>query len=278
MTDALNMQLAATFKAACLAELEALKPGNVHIFADGHGMNVEQFMASAEAAAQQIARPNLSVGERILNAVVATQNAVGLNTNLGIILLCAPLIHAALNRQHIDFYKDLESVLQGLTIQDATLTFEAILLANPAGLSRVSQHDVHQPAQCTLLEAMQVAAPRDMIASQYAHYYQDIYTFGLPCYQQYLKVWQRPAWATTAVYLSYMAHYPDSHIVRKHGEIAAELVQNLAQEHLSVFLQAYNPKNYLMPLLRFDTDLKSQHLNPGTSADLTVATLLLHQI
>ena len=53
MTDALNTQLAATFKAACLAELEALKPGNVHIFADGHGMNVEQFMASAEAAAQR---------------------------------------------------------------------------------------------------------------------------------------------------------------------------------------------------------------------------------
>ena len=42
-----SQRLADAFKAACMAELEALKPGNVHIFADGHGMTVQDFMASA---------------------------------------------------------------------------------------------------------------------------------------------------------------------------------------------------------------------------------------
>ena len=273
-----NTQLASLFKAACLSELEALKPGNVHIFADGHGMTVEHFIASAEAASAVIALPDLTVGERILGAVKATQNAVGLNTNLGIILLCAPLIHAILNRQHTDFLDDLKQTLQDLTIEDAALTFEAIRLASPAGLGEVATHDVHQPVDCTLLAAMQIAAVRDKVAYQYANNYQDIFTFGLPRYQQYLKLWQRPAWATTAVYLGFMAHFADSHIIRKHGEIAADLVQNLAKEHEAIYLQTYNPKNYLAPLVRFDTDLKSQHLNPGTSADLTVCTLLSEQL
>ena len=34
------------------AELEALKPGNVHIHAGGHGMTVRDFLMSAEAAAK----------------------------------------------------------------------------------------------------------------------------------------------------------------------------------------------------------------------------------
>ena len=273
----LNSQLASTFKAVCMAELEALKPGNVHIFADGHGMTIEHFMTSADVASQVIALANMTVGERILSAVKATKHAVNMNTNLGIILLSAPMIHTALNRQSDDFIVDLKQVLRALTIEDASFAFAAIRLANPAGLGEVAQNDVNDTAHCTLLQAMQTATHRDMIAMQYAHDFQDILSFGVPRYQTYLKQWQRPAWAATAVYLGFMARYADSHIARKHGEIAAQLVQNLAQQHEAEFVQSYNPKNYLTPLLHFDTDLKSQHLNPGTSADLTVATLLLHQ-
>ena len=36
---------------ACMAELTALKPGNVHLFADGHGMLVQDFIKSAEVSA-----------------------------------------------------------------------------------------------------------------------------------------------------------------------------------------------------------------------------------
>ena len=89
-------QLSNAFKAACMAELEALKPGNVHIFADGHGMTVQDFIASADAVSKVIALPYLSLGERILHSVQATQNAVNMNTNLGMILLCAPIIQAKL--------------------------------------------------------------------------------------------------------------------------------------------------------------------------------------
>ena len=287
-----SAQLANALNAACMAELEALKPGNVHIFADGHGMTVQDFMLSAEAASKVIGLPNLSLGQRILTSVQATQDAVKINTNLGIILLCAPLIQTAiaiaLQPSRLTFMQTLKLVLANTTITDAENAFAAIRLANPAGLGESAQHDVRQTATCTLLAAMQTAAnrdlvnvmltnemlPNDMIALQYTNNFAQI-TESVMLYQQALARWQRPAWAVTAVHLHFMAHYCDSHLVRKYGETIAKLVQNEALEHESEFLKTYNPKNYLAPLLQFDAALKKRGLNPGTSADLTVATLLM---
>src|SRR5690242_14660894 len=87
--------LSAAYIAACELELRALKPGNVHDFAAGHGMTVDDFAASAEVSAGPLCRPGASVGERILGAIRATRERVGCNTNLGIVLLAAPLVAAA---------------------------------------------------------------------------------------------------------------------------------------------------------------------------------------
>lgn len=261
------------YQNACLAELEALKPGNVHIFADGHGMVVEQFISSAEASAPSIADPNLTLGQRILKAITATHQAVGCNTNLGIVLLCAPLAQAALQQSSLSFQERLGQVLANTTIDDAQYVFEAIQLANPAGLGHSEEHDVHQQADCTLLEAMKVAAMKDNVALQYTNGFYQIATEGLTHYQQALQRWERPAWATTAVYLFWLAHYVDSHVVRKYGMEVANGLQKAARSHYVDFLKQDNPKLYLPALRAFDTSLKDHGINPGTSADLTVATL-----
>ena len=44
-------RIAAAYVEACLAELDAPKPGNVHRFAAGHGMQAADFVRSAEASA-----------------------------------------------------------------------------------------------------------------------------------------------------------------------------------------------------------------------------------
>ena len=229
-----STQLASAYQRACMAELEALKPGNVHLFADGHGMCVGDFVKSAESSATAIAVSNISVGERIFNAVQATHNAVGVNTNLGIILLCAPLIHAALQgspKQSLQ--QNLSDTLSQLTINDAQLTARAIVLANPAGLGHSSEYDVHEPLNITLLELMCSAQHKDHIARQYANNFPDIFEFGFPRYQQAMTQWrdfnnkgQNQAWATTALYLGFMARYCDTHITRKHGKPLATSVMN----------------------------------------------------
>jgi triphosphoribosyl-dephospho-CoA synthase len=274
----LSQQLAQAYKAACLAEVEALKPGNVHIFADGHDMQVQDFIESAEASTPVISQSELALGERIFHSVAATWDAVGCNTNLGIILLCAPIIQAALlgARPVTNFRHQLIQVLTNTTRADAEYLFKAIRMANPAGLGCAKTHDVHKPAECTLLEAMQASYDRDFIGQQYANGFSHVFEEGLPHFEAALLRWGRPAGAATALYLYWLSHYPDSHIVRKYGMSAAIVIQDEARTHHEAFQALGNPKHYLPQLLAFDQSLKSRAINPGTSADLTVATLLVH--
>ncbi|HSI38227.1 MAG TPA: triphosphoribosyl-dephospho-CoA synthase [Methylotenera sp.] len=268
-------QLAQTYKNACIGELQALKPGNVHVFADGHGMTIHDFIKSADASAAVIAQPDLSVGKRIYSAIDATQKAVGLNTNLGLVLLCAPLIQAALDGDSAQSLEEnLNTVLSCLSINDAILTAQAIVMANPAGLGSVSTHDVHQPPKVTLLEMMRSAQHQDFIALQYANNFSDILGFGLQRYDEAMAKWQNQAWATTAVYLGFVSRQLDTHIVRKYGNGVAEAVMVEAQTMEAAHWVAENPKLIQKQLLEWDASLKERNLNPGTSADLTVATLL----
>ena len=267
--------IADAFKQACMAELTALKPGNVHIFADGHGMVVQDFIKSAEVVAELIAQPGLTVGQRILSSVQATWQAVGCNTNLGIILLAAPLIQAALVDNEADLQTNVRKVLNELTVEDAELAYQAIQLASPAGLGHSEQHDVVAQPFVTLLAGMQQARHRDMIARQYSNGYADVLEFGLTRYRCALDKWQRPAWAVSSVYLGFLAANHDSHVFRKYGEEIAGKVRLEAMTYDKALLAQENPKLYLRELTNFDNDLKVRGINPGTSADLTLATIFV---
>ncbi|MFL6949091.1 MAG: triphosphoribosyl-dephospho-CoA synthase, partial [Xanthobacteraceae bacterium] len=170
-------RIAAAFATACRDEIDALKPGNVHVFADGHRMTAAQFVRSAEAAAGPLTLPGASIGRRILGAVEATFAAVGTNTNLGIILLCAPLAAAA-EQQSSDLRATLARLLAALDVEDARLAFRAIRLASPGGLGRVERHDVHAPATVSLRDAMAAAMDRDRIARQYVSGFEDVFDTG----------------------------------------------------------------------------------------------------
>ena len=119
--------VAEKYREACVAELSALKPGNVHIFADGHGMVVQDFLKSADASMAPISKPEFCVGERIFQAVSATWGEVGCNTNLGIILLAAPLIQTAFLHNKLS-QEALKQTLQKLTVDDARFAFQALSL------------------------------------------------------------------------------------------------------------------------------------------------------
>ncbi|WP_029149017.1 triphosphoribosyl-dephospho-CoA synthase [Methylophilus sp. 5] len=266
------------YSQACLAELEALKPGNVHMFADGHGMVVQDFIHSAEASAPALCDDQLfgtrTLGQRILQALQATHAKVGCNTNLGIILLAAPVVQACLQYPQLPLQAGLQQVLQQTTIGDASLVYEGIRLVSPAGMGQRDEHDVSQAPQITLLAAMQLASANDMVARQYVDGYAHIFSTAMPLYHDYYQRWQRPAWALTAVYLHWFSTMPDSHIARKYGDVIAAEIQHAASEHYQAFIALENPKHYMPDLLQWDLSLKQAGINPGTSADLTVITAM----
>jgi triphosphoribosyl-dephospho-CoA synthase len=262
------------FRTACHMELQALKPGNVHIHSAGHGMNVRMFEAAAEAASVFIANPALTVGQRILRATEASFAATGLNTNLGIILLCAPLAKAAENLENAgDLRPRLQRILASLTADDADNAFAAIRLANPAGLGKVDHGDVSQSnPRFTLAEAMDMAKDRDRIANAYVTAYSDIFDFALPALAQARATGERADLAITTLHMALLAEFPDSHIVRKWGMARAREVQDEARSlrHLWFPIVATNA---FESLLKFDAVLKDRGLNPGTTADFVVATV-----
>ena len=265
--------IARAFLDACLIELDALKPGNVHRFGDGHGMTVEDFVKSAETAAPHIARPGLSVGHRIRLAAEATRRAVGQNTNLGIILLAAPLANAAFDQGKGDLETKLRRVLDRLSLKDAREAYRAIRETRPGGLGEAPAHDVRNEPKITLLEAMRAAETRDRIAWNYAHDFADIFHLGLKWLAHARDRWGDPAWAASRVYLGFLAHVPDTLIERKFGERIAARVREEARPIESSLNECASPEAMVAPLTAFDRSLKERGLNPGTSADLTVATL-----
>src|SRR5664279_5781975 len=89
-----SQQLGELYCQACEVDVQAFKPGNVSVYADGHDMSVADFRLSAKVSTEPLCNFDYSLGEKIYYAVKATREAVGCNTNLGIILLCAPLIQA----------------------------------------------------------------------------------------------------------------------------------------------------------------------------------------
>ncbi len=265
--------VARSFHDACLAELDALKPGNVHRFGDGHRMSVADFVASAEAAAPPIGQRGLAVGTRIRLAVEATRRAVGQNTNLGIILLAAPLAQAALGKRSGDLQSRLARVLAKLSVDDAREAYRAIRQASPGGLGEAPQHDVASEPDVTLLEAMEAAETRDRIAWNYSHDFADIFDLGLKWLSHARERWGDRPWAVTRVYLGFLAHLPDTLIERKFGARTAALVLEEAGPIEAGLIQSEAPEAMAAPLTAFDRALKERALNPGTSADLTVATL-----
>lgn len=266
--------VAAAYRDACLAELAALKPGNVHVFAPGHDMTVADFETSARASAPAMAEPGLSVGERILEAIQRTRDAVDCNTNLGIVLLCAPLAQAALSPAGGSLRDRVRQVLDRLDVADAEQAFAAIRMAEPGGLGNAQQHDVRLPATVSLAVAMAAAADRDRIAAQYATGFMDVFDLGMPRLRAGLLRWHSEPWATTAAYLAFLVHLPDSHIARRHGIERAEAVCAMARPFETRLLKAERPEQQTAALLEFDARLKVAGLNPGSSADLTVASLL----
>jgi triphosphoribosyl-dephospho-CoA synthase len=269
--------IARAFEQACLDELDAPKPGNVHVFADGHRMTVTDFERSAAAATRPLAATGQRVGARILGAVEASFEAVKSNTNLGIILLCVPLAAAAEARPY-NLQSSLSTILQGLDREDADLTFRAIVRASPGGLGRAEHYDVFKPATVTLREAMAEAADRDRIARQYVTDFADVFGLGEPAFAAALAASSDRRLATLTAYLGFLSAFPDSHIVRVHGLSVADQVRREAANLAAQAGKANRLNDVLPDVLGWDATLKHASVNPGTSADLTVATLFAHRL
>ena len=262
-----------------ITEVTSLKPGNVSRFSEGHGMTVDDFIKSAELTSPILCDPTLSVGERVLEGVRVTMSGVGCNTNLGMLMLFAPLVRAA-ELGMASLQSNLGVVLRGLDVKDTSCIFEAIHHANPGGLGESEKYDVNKKFEegTTIQKAMAEAQNRDLIAKQYVTGFIDILSLGFICIEDFAARWNSVEWAAVACYIGFMAEFPDSHIRRKFGLEVAEKIKIKAVPIAKAFQKNDSPEDGAEMLKKFDRELKNKGANPGTSADLTAASLLVYHL
>jgi triphosphoribosyl-dephospho-CoA synthase len=251
---------------ACVWEATARKPGNVHRFGDFADCTYLDFIVSAAAVAPVFDDPSgKTVGQLVLDAMTRTRAVTRSNTNLGIILLLAPLAKAGLAA---DLRQSVEQILASLTVRDAEQVYEAIRVAAPAGLGKVSEQDVASRPTLPLQKVMALASGHDKIAAQYVTGFHDVFACGVPALQQGLRDTTTLEGSIIACHLRLLATFPDSLIARKCGIAIAEEASRRANDALIGGAEAVAD---LDAWLRAD----GHRRNPGTTADLVTASLFV---
>lgn len=269
--------------AAMVLEVSAPKAGNVHKNAAFEDVTWLDFVTSAIVTSPILAQAHtLGVGRCILDCVKVTRQAVGSNTNLGMLLLLAPLNAAAGDAAAVNGPRDVQRVLDALTQDDAELVYQAIALAKPGGLGKAAKGDVtrlqkNQPVP-GLVEAMGLAADRDTVAKQYVNGFADVFEVA----QNLAEALSLSATSASPLsldeaivlaHLQLMARVPDTLIARKLGKTVAQESALRAQEVLASNWPTGKTSQASFKSLDHWLRADGHKRNPGTSADLIAAAL-----
>ena len=268
----LPVGIAATL--AVIYEVTAPKPGNVHRGADFEDVTYVDFLQSAVVIGPVLARTaELGLGAAVLEAMRATRDAVGTNTNLGTLLLIAPLAAVPDGVSHSD---GIGRVLHELTLADTRCVYEAIRVAVAGGLGEAAEAYVHTepPADLSLVDAMRLASDRDLVARQYCNEFADVFPIAAWIEEGMAQGWPLNT-AIVHAHIRQLALEADSLIGRKCGSQVAEQAQAMAKCIIDAGLPGDEVYEFL--LAEFDFWLRSDghRRNPGTTADLIAAALFV---
>lgn len=258
---------------ACIWEVTARKPGNVHRYRDFEDVAYTDFLLSAAAIAPSMTMAcQRRIGATILDAVQATRRVTGTNTNLGMALLLAPL--AAVPPES-ELRGGARRVLAGLDVEDARLVYQAIRLVSPGGLGRVPEQDVQGEPTQDLRQVMALAAERDLVARQYASDFAEVFDDGVPALLAGLERARSLEGAIVFAQLELLTRHLDTLIARKRGRAEAEE----ASRRASAVLERNWPddREGWTALGELDSWLRAEgHArNPGATADLLTACLFV---
>ena len=275
--------VAAAAQLACLLEVSAPKPGNVSPGRHFHDTRYEDFLASAVAIGPALSDATLHpLGTTVRSAVEATRRWTRSNTNLGIVLLLAPLARAALSSGEPapsgargTLRERLARVLAETTVADAAQVYAAIRQAGPGGLGETAAEDVSDTPTVTLREAMALAADRDAVAREYVTDFALTFEVGVPAVRAARQ--EGLGWTEAAVeaYLTLLASTPDTHIARKLGQAEAESVSRRAGEVRAAGGTRSDAGRKALAALDAELRDPRNRRNPGTTADLTCAALFV---
>lgn len=259
----------ALLQASCILEVCSRKPGNASPGRPLGGLALEDLLLGgagiAPVLAEAVGKP---LGQTILEAARQSRAVHAGNSNLGILLLLAPM---AAVPDEVPLHEGLPKILAATTVEDAVLTYEAIRLMEPGGLGQVENQDIAATPTITLKEAMRLAADRDGIARWWSQDFQFLFSEGIGALGSGIFATGSIEASVVLLFLHILARFPDTLIERKYGAtVAAEVSRRAA----GVLADEWPRKSKGIEALRdFDRWLRANRYNPGTTADFLAATI-----
>ncbi len=291
---------------AILFEVSANKPGNVNFVVGFEGTRVEHFLASAVAASpsfEEAAKRGIAVAEgklkiseagmgQLMKDCVADIDAwqTGGNTLLGTVMLFVPLAVAAgmtpmTGKGLSDFAQlraNMKLAVESTSPQDAVDLYDAIAIANPSGLNDAPDLSVTNTESkprlihehVSLFKVFQIAEGYDDICYEWVKNFPIIFDLAFPYLGDQLKA-HRLNTAIVNTFLKILSERPDTFISRKVGLNNALEISKDAKHVIDV--GGAESKAGKESIVLLDKKLREygNNYNPGTTADLTAATLAL---
>ena len=263
---------------SCKKDIELIKPGNVNLLSSHKDTNAQDYLDSAILSSKELFNQNYSLGKRILESVNVTRSKVNVNTNLGIILLCAPVIQSYIDFNNLDLREGIKKTLSTTSIKDTHDLCAAINISSPGGLGNSDMYDTASYPNASIKQIMDYSQEYDRISYQYSHNFSDIFDFIIPKLEFLNQRYESLDISLSLLFIEILAKIPDSHISRKFGDKIAKKTSNNAHDLLKILDREHDPDYLAKALNNLDYEYKKKGINPGTTADLLVASLMIYKI
>jgi triphosphoribosyl-dephospho-CoA synthase len=263
---------------SCKKDIELIKPGNVNLLSSHKDTKAQDYLDSAILSSKELFNQNYSLGKRILESVNVTRSKVNVNTNLGIILLCAPVIQSYIDFNNLDLREGIKKTLSTTSIKDTHDLCAAINISSPGGLGDSDMYDTASYPNASIKQIMDYSQEYDRISYQYSHNFSDIFDFIIPKLEFLNQRYESLDISLSLLFIEILAKIPDSHISRKFGDKIAKKTSNNARDLLKILDREHDPDYLAKALNNLDYEYKKKGINPGTTADLLVASLMIYKI
>ncbi len=290
---------------AALLEVSAYpKPGNVHRTRDFEGTMYEHFLGGSVSLGTHMRKvaersevadktrgdwSKLGLGSFIHNSVKGMLSwQSGGNVHLGIILLFTPIAAAAgaVMRDGVcdlgELRRALNEIIYNGTPEDSVNIYKAIDLSmSRENLGDVSKMDVKNTSSIdmiredalTPLDIFKLCQDRDTICREWVTNFKITFTEGHPHLTEQLENKASINNGVLSTFINILSKHPDSLIQRKNGYKKAEEVRKKA-DGINREKDNVEKQRMIEALDKELSEEKGKH-NPGTTADLTAASIFL---
>jgi triphosphoribosyl-dephospho-CoA synthase len=280
------------------------KPGNVHRTQNFPDMVFEDFLLSGVAIGETMRKAaengfkyhhqpddwdKIGIGQLILDAVIETDHWVANNTNLGIIMLLTPISVAAgmfddvevIKDGYIESFRDkIDQIMKATTPQDSVNLYNAINIADAGGMGEKDELDVSSDSstqkllddEINMYSVLEMSSEWDCLSYEITHKMPVTFEIGFPLFKKIQSEYGTNQ-ATVQTFLTILSQVPDTLISRKYGDEKAQQVSSSAKSILEEGGILTNKGRMLLE--KFDTELISSGLNPGTTADFTASSIMM---